>query len=73
MLKEKLTYAPILTIPKGTKCVFVYCVASQVVFGCVLMQQGKIIAYASKKHKFHEKNYPNHDHDIVALVFALKI
>ena len=42
-------------------------------FGCVLMQHGKVIAYASRQLMVHEKNYPTHDLELVALVFALKI
>ena len=50
-----------------------YCDASHVGLGCVLMQHGKVIAYASRKLKTHEKNYPTHDLELVAFVFALKI
>ncbi|WMV32687.1 hypothetical protein MTR67_026072 [Solanum verrucosum] len=45
----------------------------QVGLGCVLMQNGKVIAYASKQLKVHEKNYPTHDLELVVVVFALKI
>ena len=41
--------------------------------GCVLMQKGKMVAYASRQLKPHEKNYPTHDLELVAIVFALKI
>jgi hypothetical protein len=41
--------------------------------GCVLMQQGKVIAYASRQFKNHERNYPTHDLELAAVVFALKI
>ena len=41
--------------------------------GCVLMQEGKVVAYASRKLKSHEKNYPTHDLELAAIVFALKI
>ena len=47
--------------------------ASRVGLGCVLMQNGKVIAYASIMLKVHEKNYPTHDLELVAVVFALKI
>ena len=50
-----------------------YCDASRVGLGCVLIQNGKIIAYASRKLKFHEKIYPTHDLELAAVVFALKI
>ncbi|WMV49229.1 hypothetical protein MTR67_042614 [Solanum verrucosum] len=42
------------------------------VWGCVLMQNGKVIAYASRQLKVHEKNYPTHDLELVAVIFALK-
>ncbi|KAJ9556056.1 hypothetical protein OSB04_010670 [Centaurea solstitialis] len=41
--------------------------------GCVLMQRGKVISYASRQLKDHEKNYPVHDLELVAVVFALKL
>ncbi|WMV55015.1 hypothetical protein MTR67_048400, partial [Solanum verrucosum] len=51
----------------------VYCDASRVGLGCVLMQNGKVIAYVSRQLKVHEKNYPTHDLELAAVVFALKI
>ena len=50
-----------------------YCDASQIGLVCVLMQKGKVIAYASRQLKVHEKNYPIHDLELAAVVFALKI
>lgn len=50
----------------------VYTNASRIGFGCVLMQDGKVIAYASRQLKKHERNYPTHDLELVAVVFALK-
>ena len=50
-----------------------YCDATQVGFGCVLMQHGKVVAYASRKIKVHENNYPTNNLEFVAVVFALKI
>ena len=41
--------------------------------GCILMQEGKVVAYASRQLKPHEKNYPTHDMELAAIVFALKI
>ena len=41
--------------------------------GCVLMQKGKVIAYASRQLKSHEKNYPTHDLELAAVVFVLKL
>jgi len=51
----------------------VYCDASRVGLGCVLMQHGKVIAYGSRQLRPHEKNYPTHDLELAAVVFALKI
>ncbi|WMV55352.1 hypothetical protein MTR67_048737, partial [Solanum verrucosum] len=60
-LKDKLVSAPILSLPDGLEGFVVYCDASRVVLGCVLMQNGKVISYASRQLKVHEKNYPTHD------------
>ncbi|KAJ9544764.1 hypothetical protein OSB04_024471 [Centaurea solstitialis] len=72
-LKGKLTSAPILTLPNGTDGFVVYCDASKLGLGCVLMQGGKVIAYVSRKLKVHELNYPTHDMELAAGVVALKI
>ena len=72
-LKQKLCEAPILTLPDGTDDFVVYCDASNQGLGCVLMQRGKVIAYASRQLKVHEKNYTTHDLELGAVVFALKI
>ena len=50
-----------------------YCDASQVSFGCVLMQRVKVVAYAYRKLKVHERNYPTHDLELAAMVFSLEI
>lgn len=71
-LKDKLCNAPILSLPEGSDDFIVYCDASGQGLGCVLMQRGKVIAYASKQLKVHEKNYPTHDLELGAVVFALK-
>ncbi|WMV08260.1 hypothetical protein MTR67_001645 [Solanum verrucosum] len=71
--KELLTTAPILTLPVEGEGFTVYCDASGIGLGCVLMQQGRVIAYASRQLKSHERNYPTHDLELAALVFALKI
>nr|GEX86332.1 hypothetical protein [Tanacetum cinerariifolium] len=73
ILKEKLCNAPVLALPDGTNDFVVYCDASNQGFGCVLMQRGKVIAYASRQLKIHEKNYTTHDLELGAMVFALKI
>ncbi|WMV20158.1 hypothetical protein MTR67_013543 [Solanum verrucosum] len=72
-LKKRLTTAPVLTLPEGTQGFVVYNDASRVGLGCVLMQNGKVIAYASRQLKVHEKNYPTHDLELAAIIFALKI
>ena len=73
-LKHKLTSAPILTIPVVEEGNFViYSDASKIGLGAVLMHNGKVIAYASRQLKDHEKNYPTHDLELAAVVFALKI
>ncbi|XP_050238193.1 uncharacterized protein LOC126687680 [Mercurialis annua] len=72
-LKEILTTAPVLALPSGIEGFTVYCDASRIGLGCVLMQHGKVIAYASRQLKKHEVNYPTHDLELAAVVFALKI
>ena len=67
MLKELLTSAPVLTLPSGDEGYTVYCDASLVGLGCVLMQNGKVIAYASRQLKKHEQNYPTHDLEMAAV------
>ncbi|KAJ0477035.1 putative nucleotidyltransferase, Ribonuclease H [Helianthus annuus] len=54
ILKQKLSNAPVLTLPEGTDEFVVYCDASHTGMGCVLMQKGKVIAYASRQLKVHE-------------------
>ncbi|GJT87183.1 putative reverse transcriptase domain-containing protein [Tanacetum coccineum] len=72
-LKDKLCNAPILAPPDGPKDFVVYCNASGIGLGCVLMQRGKVIAYASRQSKIHEKNCTTHNLKLGAVVFALKI
>ncbi|XP_052723852.1 uncharacterized protein LOC128193787 [Vigna angularis] len=72
-LKNKLTSAPVLVIPDAAKPFVVYCDASHQGLGCVLMQEKRVVAYASRQLKVHEKNYPTHDLELAAVVFALKI
>ena len=71
-LKTLLTTAPILTLPVAGKNFIVYCDASYFGLGAVLMQEKNVIAYASRQLKVHERNYPNHDLELAAVVFALK-
>ncbi|CAL9019528.1 unnamed protein product, partial [Prunus brigantina] len=72
-LKTRLTTAPVLTLPDDSGNFVIYSDASQQGLGCVLMQHGKVIAYASRQLKKHELNYPVHDLELAAVVFALKI
>ncbi|GMH11794.1 hypothetical protein Nepgr_013635 [Nepenthes gracilis] len=72
-LKDCLTSAPILTISDCSGDFEVYCDASKFGLSCVLMQKGKFVAYGSRQLKTHEKNYPTHDLELAAVIFALKI
>ncbi|GJW57362.1 putative reverse transcriptase domain-containing protein [Tanacetum coccineum] len=72
-LKDKLCNAPVLTLPDGSEDFLVYCDAFGIGLGCVLMQRGKVIAYASRQLKIHENNYTTHDLELGVVVFALKI
>ena len=67
-----MTKAPILVLPNGKDNFVVYTDASKEDLGCALMQNDKVIAYVSRKLKSHERNYPTHDLELVAVVFALK-
>ncbi|MFS7950328.1 putative nucleotidyltransferase, Ribonuclease H [Helianthus anomalus] len=73
IFKQRLTNAPILALPEGTEDFIVYCDASKLGYGCVLMQHQKVIAYASRQLKNHEKNYSTHDLELGAIIFTLKI
>ncbi|GJX81075.1 putative reverse transcriptase domain-containing protein [Tanacetum coccineum] len=73
LIKQKLCSAPILALPKGSKNFIVYCDTSHKDLGIVLMQNEKVIAYASRQLKIHEKNYTTHDLELGAVVFALKM
>ncbi|GJY88170.1 putative reverse transcriptase domain-containing protein [Tanacetum coccineum] len=73
LIKQKLCSAPILALPEGSEDFIVYCDASIKGLGVVLMQREKVIAYASRQLKIHEKNYTTHDLELGAVVFALKI
>ncbi|GJY22345.1 putative reverse transcriptase domain-containing protein [Tanacetum coccineum] len=72
-LKDKLCNTPVLALPDRPEEFEVYCDASGLGLGCVLMQRGKVIAYASRQLKIHEKNYTTHDLELGVVVFALKI
>ena len=72
-LKAFLTEASVLTQLTYDKEYVIFSDASLNGLGCVLMQKGKVVAYASRQLKPHEKNYPTHDLESAAIVFALKI
>ena len=72
-LKRRLTSAPILIVPEMGQRYTVYCDALNDGLGCVLMQSGRVVAYGSRQLKNHEQNYPTHDMELAAVVFALKI
>jgi hypothetical protein len=72
-LRTLLTTAPVLAQPDIEKPFDVFCDSSGIELGCVLMQYGKVIAYASRQLRKHEVNYPTHDLELAAVVHALKI
>ena len=61
-----------LILPNGKGKYTAYCDASRVGLGCVLMQKGRVVAYASRQLKKHEHNYPTHDLEVVVVIFTLK-
>ena len=72
-LKMRLNTAPILIVLEQGQRYTVYCDASRDGLGCVLMRSGRVVAYGSRQLKNHEHNYPTHDLELAAIVFALKI
>ena len=72
-LKSRLTSAPILKLPSGTRDMVIYSDAFKRGLGCVLMQHGHVIAYASWQLKVHERYYLTHDLELAAVIHALKI
>jgi hypothetical protein len=73
LLKKRLTTVLILVMHDMKKLFSIYCDASGQGLGCVLMQDGHVVAYASRQLRKHEVNYPTHDLELVAVVHALKI
>ena len=69
----RLTSAPILIVPEWGQRYTMYCDAFKDRLGCVLMQSRRVVAYGSRQLKNHEQNYPTHDMELAAIVFALKI
>jgi hypothetical protein len=72
-LKKRLTTASVLTMPDMEKPFSIYCDASGQGLGCVLMQDDRVVAYASRQLRKHEEKYPTHDLELAAVVHALKI
>ena len=62
-----------LTLPTSGREYTMYSDALRIGLGCVLMQDAKVVAYASRQLKPHEQNYLTHDLELAAVVFALKI
>ncbi|GKB89963.1 putative reverse transcriptase domain-containing protein [Tanacetum coccineum] len=71
-LKDMLCDAPILALPKGPNDFVVYCDTSNQGFGCILMQRKKVIVYASRQLKIHEKNYTTYDLELGAVAKILE-
>jgi hypothetical protein len=72
-LKKRLTTTPILVLPNLSKKFDIYCDASRRGLGCVLMQDGQTVLYASRQLRKHEENYPTYDLELAVVVHALKI
>jgi hypothetical protein len=72
-LKKRLTSSSVLILPDLTKKFDIYCDASRQGLGCVLMQEGQVVCYASRQLRKHEENYPTHDLKLATMVHALKI
>jgi hypothetical protein len=72
-LRQRLTTALVLAQPDSSKPFDVYCDASGTGLGCVLMQDNRVNAYASRALRPHEQNYPTHDLELAAVVHALKM
>ncbi|GKE61072.1 putative reverse transcriptase domain-containing protein, partial [Tanacetum coccineum] len=72
-LKDKLCNAPVLALPYGQEDFMVYCDASGLGLGCVLMQRGKVIAYVSRQLKIHKKNYTTYDLELGAIELYCEI
>jgi len=70
---HQLTTSPVLILPKSEEPFVVYCDASKLGLGGVLMQDNKVVAYVSRQLRIHERNYPTHDLELAAVVFVLKI
>jgi hypothetical protein len=72
-LRQHLTTSPVLVQLENSKLFEVFCDSSDTGLGCVLTQENRVIAYASRSLRPHEVNYPTHDLELAAVVHALKI
>jgi hypothetical protein len=72
-LKKRLMTTSVLVMSDMENPFSIYCDASGQGLGCVLMQDGRVVVYASRQLKKHELNYPTHDLELAAVVHALKI
>ena len=72
-LKKTLTSAPVLVLLDNQKNFLIFCDTSRHGLGCVLMQEGRVISYASQQLRAHEQNYPTQDLELATVVHALKI
>jgi hypothetical protein len=71
-MKKLLTTSPMLAQPDITKSFDIYCDASGTRLGCVVMQEGHVIAYSSHQLRPHEEHYPTHDLELATMVHALR-
>jgi hypothetical protein len=72
-LKKLLTTSPVLAQPDTTKPFDIYCDASGIGLGGVLMQEGRVISYSSRQLRRHEEHYPTHDLELAIVVMALQM
>jgi hypothetical protein len=72
-LKKLMTTSPVLAQPDTTKSFDVYCDASGMGLGGVLMQEGQMISYSSRQLRHHEEHYPTHDLELAAIVMAIRM
>jgi hypothetical protein len=70
-LKRLLTTSPVLARPDITKPFDIYCDASGMGLGFVLMQEGRVISYSSRQLRRHEEHYPTHDLELAVVVMLL--
>ena len=68
-----MTTPPVLAIPDGSRGMVIHSDAFGCGLGCVLMQRGRVISFASRQLKPHERNYPTHDLELAAVIFTLKV